>query len=58
MAEETYPEVSKKKSSPQDLLEYLSEWIPGVTELKEMKKRIEGKSEKKIKKETPWGEYE
>lgn len=58
MPEETFGnEVSKKKSTTQDILEYIPDWIPGVAALREQKKRIEGTSTKKVKKETPFGEY-
>ena len=59
MAEEIYgAEVSKKKTITENIVDYIPDWIPGITELRDMKKRIEGKSEKKIKKEIPFGEYE
>jgi hypothetical protein len=54
----SYNETSKKRSTRQDILDYIADWIPGGKELKEMRKRIEGKSTKKHKKDNPWGEYE
>ena len=51
-------EISKKKTTTQDILEYIPGWTPGVTPLKDMRKRIEGTSKKKTKREIPWGEYE
>ena len=59
MAEETFgTEVSKKKSTTEEILDWIPDWIPGVAELREQKKRVEGTSTKKTKKETSWGEYE
>ena len=51
-------ETSKRKSTAQDILEYLPDWLPGVGAVKESRKRIEGKSKAKKKRETPFGEYE
>lgn len=59
MEEETFGnEISKKKSTIEDVINWIPEWIPGVAELREQKKRVEGTSTKKTKKETSWGEYE
>lgn len=54
------PEISRKgkRKSDESWMDYIPDWIPGVSELKEQKKRIQGESQKKIKKETPWGEYQ
>jgi len=61
MAHETLnetPEVSKKKSTVENVLDYIPSWIPGVGAVRESKKRIEGRSTAKKKKDNPFGEYE
>jgi len=56
--ENSTPEVSKKRSSAQDFLEYIPDWVPGIGAMKESRKRIEGKSTKPKKKDNPFGVYE
>ena len=59
MADESLiPEFSKKKSKIEDFMEYIPDWIPGVSALREQKKRIQGTSKAKKKKDNPFGEYE
>lgn len=58
MADETFgTEVSKKKSTIENIIEWIPEWTPGVAEMKAAKARIEGKIPKKGRKEL-MGEYE
>lgn len=60
--EEYGPEVSKRRGTTIHDVKKIIEEVPvlrdAVRHVEEMRKRIEGTSEKKEKKETPFGEYE
>jgi hypothetical protein len=56
MADNDYlPTTETSKKGKKSAMDYIPDWVPGVGALREQKKRIEGTSTKKQKKDTGAG---